>query len=49
VWFEGLGEAPTWWVKAECGGLNVLVCCVEGVAQVHEECVAVLLEAILDV
>ena len=49
VWFEGSSSNPIGQVKAECDGLCVLICHIEDVVQIHEECVAVPLEAVLDV
>ena len=47
--FGGTGVAVCGWVETQCDGLHVLVSGVEGVAQVHEKCVAAPPEAILDV
>jgi hypothetical protein len=47
--FQRPGNAAIGRVEAECDSLGVLVSRVEGVAQVHEECVVVPLEAVLDI
>jgi hypothetical protein len=49
VGFERTGENAVRRIEAKGDCLSVLICRVEGVAQVHEESVAVPLKAVLDV
>ena len=49
MWFQRLGRAAAGQIEAKCDSFCVLVYCVEGVAQVHEECVAAPPEAVLDI
>ncbi len=49
MWFEESGKDPIRRVEAECDGLCVLVCRVEGVAQIHEERVSAPPEVVFDV
>lgn len=48
VWFKGSDKTPSRQVKAKGDGFCVLVCCVECVAQIYEECVTAPMEAALD-
>ena len=47
--FERPSDAAVGQIEAEGDGFGVLICHVEGVAQVHEECVAAPQEAVLDI
>ena len=49
MWFERTSDIAVGRIEAEGDGLSVLICRVEGVAQVHEECVAAPPKAVLDV
>jgi hypothetical protein len=48
VGFQRPGDAAIGRVKAECDSFGVSVSHVDGVVQVHEECVAAPPEAVLD-
>ena len=47
--FIGSRESPDGRVESQCDGVGVLACCVERVAQVHQEGVAVSTKAVLDI
>ncbi len=47
--FQRPGDAAIGRVEAECDSFGVLVSHVEGVAQVHEECVTAPPEVVLDI
>ena len=48
VQFQWAGVAVVWWIESKCDRVGVLRGCVEGVAEVHKECVAAPPEPILD-
>ena len=47
--FQRPGGAAVGWIEAKCDSFCVLVRHVEGVAQIHEECVAAPPQAVFDV
>ena len=49
MWFERTSCVVSQGVKSKHDRFGVLRGCVEGIAEVHEECIAVLLESVFDV
>ena len=46
---ERTGNVPARGVESKCDSFCVLVGCVEGILQIHKECVAVPSEVVLDI
>ena len=49
VQFERAGIVVIWWVESKRDRIGVLQGSIESIAEVHEECITVPLEAVLDI
>ena len=49
MWFERTSCVISWRVKSEHDCFGVLQGCVEGITEVHEECIAVPSESVFDI
>ena len=49
MWFERMSCGARWGVESERDRIGVLQGCVEGITEVHEECIAAPPESVLDI